>query len=652
MAVIPNPARVEVCKEIDLVSLLPDHLLDTSTEEFLQLFQDYLNEMYVADCPDVATSALDDIQFTNAIIWTDGNDILTSRFGNFLTVFKAGDLIKRSGEDTFYTIANIIDDETLQLSIKYSRPIGSAIVVKAFYDNFITDTFRDFWDTTTTSSPDGNDGLIKGSYSIDLANDRITNTVDGILSSKIASTLEQNIVLEFGFHLAEGSNRNNEFGFVLTKGAETTATAHIKVLYKDGTIKVFHGGTEFASYPIKSDVDDFVVRFTRNVTDCELIFELEDIKTSDLTAVTWSDNIVGGEGLPIIGHFNRWKIVKTAVLGIDKSNDFGFHIINGLKQGFNYVDFRADGGFKGELDPSSTLVPDGLRIHGFYGRAFIAADGNIYVAFVDDNSNLRIRLLFAGTGETATAREFKKGLTKISILEKVKRLTELHDPDLIDIDFIQHFANYLGYNVTLSRQDLGIIIAQNADNEGIDFDTLSDSEQKEIENKYLRFIVRNLPNWYRIKTTRSAINVLLYSFGLIADLQHFFTNNYANPNAFILEGISNNEIPNSHFRTPHFMVTTDLDKSLPNFTLDTTKLNSIIETILSVKPINTVFRGLNGFLRRQFIIYIGMYASTSLFITIPFSTPLSDFLWQDTFGLGEEILDTFGIGEEIVDVFP
>src|SRR5689334_14453216 len=33
---------------------------------------------------------------------------------------------------------------------------------------------------------------------------------------------------------------------------------------------------------------------------------------------------------------------------------------------------------------------------------------------------------------------------KISILEKITRLTELHDPSLVDIEYIQFFANYLG----------------------------------------------------------------------------------------------------------------------------------------------------------------------------------------------------------------
>ena len=44
---------------------------------------------------------------------------------------------------------------------------------------------------------------------------------------------------------------------------------------------------------------------------------------------------------------------------------------------------------------------------------------------------------------------------RISILEKIKRLADLHDPDLIDIEYIQFFAKYLGYNVEITRNEIG-----------------------------------------------------------------------------------------------------------------------------------------------------------------------------------------------------
>ena len=35
------------------------------------------------------------------------------------------------------------------------------------------------------------------------------------------------------------------------------------------------------------------------------------------------------------------------------------------------------------------------------------------------------------------------------------------------------------------------------------------------EDKYLRFIISNLPTWYKIKTTRNSIRIMLFSFGII-----------------------------------------------------------------------------------------------------------------------------------------
>jgi len=101
---------------------------------------------------------------------------------------------------------------------------------------------------------------------------------------------------------------------------------------------------------------------------------------------------------------------------------------------------------------------------------------------------------------------------RISILEKIFRLTDLFDPDLIPIDLIQFYAENLGYNVGINRESLS---------------TNTDPQARELEQKrYLRFMVRNLPNWYKIKSTRSAIKILLYSFGLVGDFVYYYTNSY------------------------------------------------------------------------------------------------------------------------------
>jgi len=109
--------------------------------------------------------------------------------------------------------------------------------------------------------------------------------------------------------------------------------------------------------------------------------------------------------------------------------------------------------------------------------------------------------------------------TKISVLEKIYRITELFDSDLIPIELIQFYAQNLGYEVGLSR-----------DNIGLDFSATQIESQEAInQKKYLRFMVRNLPTWYKIKTTRNSVKMMLYSFGLVGDFIYYFTRNYRDP---------------------------------------------------------------------------------------------------------------------------
>lgn len=178
--------------------------------------------------------------------------------------------------------------------------------------------------------------------------------------------------------------------------------------------------------------------------------------------------------------------------------------------------------------------------------------------------------------------------SKISILEKINRITELQDPDYINVDNIQFFANNLGYNVNINREQFG-------------------TENNIDIEKYLRFMVGNLSNWYKIKSTRNSIKTMLFSFGLVGDLVYYYTKEYdefgrnwmygdiyfdENDNK-LKEDLSN--IPSTWYPTSHFSVWYDINKSGTNFSYyDSIKRNQIINAIDSVRPINTVFKGIIG----------------------------------------------------------
>jgi hypothetical protein len=186
---------------------------------------------------------------------------------------------------------------------------------------------------------------------------------------------------------------------------------------------------------------------------------------------------------------------------------------------------------------------------------------------------------------------------RISILEKIKRLADLHDPDLIDIEYIQFFAKYLGYNVEITRNEIGGFGS---------FETSATICSASENEKYLRFMVSNLPNWYKIKTTNDMIRIMLYSFGLVGDIVQYYTKPVAqggyDQNLLNWKPDDNGdltEIPNDWFPTPHYAVKIDIDQSIKD-TPDATNLltilmtegDKIIRAMESVRPINDVFHNL------------------------------------------------------------
>ena len=228
---------------------------------------------------------------------------------------------------------------------------------------------------------------------------------------------------------------------------------------------------------------------------------------------------------------------------------------------------------------------------------------------------------------------------KISILEKISRLTELYDPELIPINLIQYYAQNIGYNVGINRESMSF--------------TSDDEKAKDIEQRrYLRFMIRNLPNWYKIKSNQASIRIMLLSFGLVGNFRYYYTKNYGSVfgdsdddsslvtididnyygfstlecerkkitseiNSITNEDISNftsnndwilttdNELSNiyeniseftykgyvdDYYPTPHFRLWVSIDSD-GNYSLDKNKQKMISKAIHSVKPVNSVYHG-------------------------------------------------------------
>jgi hypothetical protein len=214
--------------------------------------------------------------------------------------------------------------------------------------------------------------------------------------------------------------------------------------------------------------------------------------------------------------------------------------------------------------------------------------------------------------------EVTKTVSTISVLEKIRRIIDLKDARLIDFEYLQYFAEYLGWDM------------------GVNLDSFSDSnlyskkyaslmtpdEQQEAVMKNVRIFIENLPNWYRIKSTDSAVQIILFSFGLVADIIRYYTEDYStdrnkwmtadtfyNTAYYQTKGNTRDEtledyslIPNNYYPTPHFSIRYSINDSFTAYTglfYDEGRFKTLIAAIDAVKPITTVFEGLVGLLKTE-----------------------------------------------------
>ena len=262
---------------------------------------------------------------------------------------------------------------------------------------------------------------------------------------------------------------------------------------------------------------------------------------------------------------------------------------------------------------------------------------------------------YGGTSAISERYEITSADT-VSILEKAKRIADLHDPDLIDIEYIQRLANLMGYNVKVNKGSI----------ESLSFGFNAETEQD--INSYLRFIVSNLPNWYKIKTTRNAVKVLLYSFGIIGDIVYRWTSDTvtsANPtsggygNDILLwqpldgelsESDALKVIPDNYFPTPHFDISINATFSPAGWF---NNIDNIILALETIRPINNVFNSLklifNETLDSPYVrmdTYDKIKSIFSINEVIPIWTPTTD-AYEET-GVADDIIVETGIADDII----
>ena len=89
------------------------------------------------------------------------------------------------------------------------------------------------------------------------------------------------------------------------------------------------------------------------------------------------------------------------------------------------------------------------------------------------------------------------------------------------------------------------------------------------------------------------------------------------PQFFFFPKLTTN-VPKDFYPTPHFVVWADLNLSENNLNWETAKRDQIINAIESIRPANTVFRGLGAYITAKTDAYISIHTRFhSRYIKIP-----------------------------------
>lgn len=186
-----------------------------------------------------------------------------------------------------------------------------------------------------------------------------------------------------------------------------------------------------------------------------------------------------------------------------------------------------------------------------------------------------------------------------SLREKIARLAYSHDPEIIDFDYIQLVASQMGYDIDISIEDL-------QDNYY--------STNEEDRNNMVRELIRNMPYFNKMKTTKNALELIFLSMGIVAQIINLYT--YGKYEGFVDKNIIENAASYNSFNgwdkskynralavaplkdwfpSPHFYIKIDLTSGYLGQNDIESSLSNMIYKMMKIvknsKPDNAVFKG-------------------------------------------------------------
>lgn len=176
----------------------------------------------------------------------------------------------------------------------------------------------------------------------------------------------------------------------------------------------------------------------------------------------------------------------------------------------------------------------------------------------------------------------------MSVLDKTYKLRELHDIDKIEKKYIPNLSNMLGYEIDLNKEEIGSYQSY--------LGNYNDSKSEYVD-KILRFVVKNLPSTYNMKTTRNAIKILLLSFGIMGNVLEYYTTDYLNEwvasNTNFKKQYVESDMDKEYFPTPHISIGIDL-RNTPNEISTGDSLQRVLDAVETIRPANIVIDGITG----------------------------------------------------------
>ena len=171
---------------------------------------------------------------------------------------------------------------------------------------------------------------------------------------------------------------------------------------------------------------------------------------------------------------------------------------------------------------------------------------------------------------------------KYPLVEKLERLIYLRDANVIDYELIGYLARFMGYDITDAKNDV---------------DANRMYATREAREKALRETVSNLPQYYTLGGTRPGLEMLMETFGLVAEVITMWTDVDRPYDELIEEdqvriredadyeqGKISKWVP-----TPHVKVKFRSDANFDNGVVGDEKVNTLIKNIKCFKPIQVVF---------------------------------------------------------------